>query len=421
MSNLNKGVPGAKEFYPINEPSIGSSMSPDVFHQNKELPALFKPLTLRGVTFPNRVFVSPMCQYSSDNGHATDWHLVHIGGFATRGAGAIIMEATAIVPEGRISPEDAGLWTDSQIAPLKRIVDFAHAQGSKIGIQLAHAGRKASTLAPWMKTNAARTHRADTWIAQEDERGWPNNVYGPSAIPWSDHHSTPKALTEEDLQYVEDAFVASTKRAIEAGFDFIELHFAHGYLFHAFLSPLSNIRTDAYGGESYENRIRYPMRVMNSVRAAWGDRPLFVRLSGTDWAEGPERGDDGKWKQWGIEQTKAFSGELLKAGADLIDMSTGGNWSAQKIPVAPGFQVPFAEEVKKAYPQLVVGSVGLITDAKQANDIIESGRADVVLLARGFIRDPNFVLHAAETLGAAVKPAVEYERGWTQMLAPKKD
>ncbi|KAI0055862.1 FMN-linked oxidoreductase [Artomyces pyxidatus] len=417
---INKAVPGAREYYPLNEPSIGSTMSPDTFPRNKELPALFKPLTIRGVTFPNRIWVSPMCQYSSDNGHATDWHLVHIGGFATRGAGAICMEATAPVPEGRISPEDAGLWTDSQIPPLKRIVEFAHAQGAKIGVQIAHAGRKASTFAPWVYSDAARTQRAPTWTAQENENGWPNEVYAPSSIAWSDEYPTPKEMDEKHLQYVEDAFVSAAKRAIEAGFDFIELHGAHGYLIHEFLSPLSNTRKDQFGGQPLENRMRWPLRVVKAVRAAWGDRPLFVRLSGREWAEGPEKADDGTWAQWGLEQTNIFVGELEKLGVDLVDVSSGGNWAAQKIPVGPGFQVPLAESVKKAYAQLPVATVGLITTPQQANEIVEKGRADAVFLAREFIRTPGFVLNAAQELGVAVKPAVQYERGWMTLLATQK-
>ncbi|KAI9465023.1 FMN-linked oxidoreductase [Lactarius psammicola] len=394
--NINKRVPGAKEFYPLNEPSIGTTLSPETFPRNKNLPPLFTPLTIRGVTFPNRIFVSPMCQYSSDNGHATDWHLMHIGGFASRGAGGIVMEATAVVPEGRISPEDAGLWTDSQIAPLRRVVDFAHTQAAKVGIQLAHAGRKASTLAAG---------------------GWPDNVYGPVTVPWSDQYPTPKEMTVADMQRVIDAFAAATKRAIVAGFDFIQIHGAHGYLIHSFLSPISNTRSDDYGGQSFENRIRFPLRVVEAVREAWGDRPLFVRLSATDWAEGPEKDSEGRWLQWGVEQTILLTGELKKLGVDLIDVSSGGNWAAQKVLVEPGYQVPFAEAVKKAHPDIPVGAVGLITTPKQANEVLVQGKADIVSIAREFLRDPHFVLRAADELGVALRPAVQYERAWQKVLA----
>jgi 2,4-dienoyl-CoA reductase-like NADH-dependent reductase (Old Yellow Enzyme family) len=415
--NINKPVPGAKEFYPLNEPSIGTTLSPVTFPRNKDLPPLFTPLTIRGVTFPNRIFVSPMCQYSSDNGHATDWHLVHIGGFATRGAGGIVMEGTAVLSEGRISPEDAGLWTDSQIAPLRRIVDFAHTQTAKVGIQLLHAGRKASTLAPWVKSSADRTHSANTSTAFANEGGWPDNVYGPVTVPWSDQFPIPKEMSEADMQRVIDGFVSATKRAIVAGFDFLEFHGAHGYLIHQFLSPLSNTRSDHYGGQSFENRIRFPLRVIEAVREAWGDRPLFVRLSATDWAEGPEKDSEGRWLQWGVEQTVLLVGELKKLGVDLIDLSSGGNWSAQKVVVGPGYQVPFAEAVKKAHPDVLVGAVGVISTPKQANEVLVAGKADIVSLAREFLRSPHFVLLAAEELGVAVRPAVQYERAWGTVLA----
>jgi len=343
--------------------------------------------------------------------------LVHIGGFATRGAGGIIVEATAVLSEGRISPEDAGLWTDSQIAPLRRIVDFAHTQTAKVGIQLCHAGRKASTLAPRVKSSADRTHRANTSTAFATEGGWPDNVYGPVTIPWSDQFPIPKEMTEADIQRVVDGFVAATKRAIVAGFDFLEFHGAHGYLIHQFLSPLSNTRSDQYGGQSFENRIRFPLRAIEAVRAAWGDRPLFVRLSATDWAEGPEKDSEGRWLQWGVEQTVLLAGELKKLGVDLIDVSSGGNWSAQKVIVGPDYQVPFADVVKKAHPDVLVGAVGLITKPKQANEVLVEGKADIVLLAREFLRNPHFVLLAAEELGVAVRPAVQYERAWQTVLA----
>jgi len=220
-----------------------------------------------------------------------------------------------------------------------------------------------------------------------------------------------------DMQYVIDAFAAAAKRAAVAGFDFIEIHAAHGFLLHSFLSPISNTRTDDYGGRSFENRIRFPLRVVEAVREAWGDRPLFVRLSATDWAEGPERDSQGNWLQWGIEQTILLTGKLEKLGVDLIDVSSGGNWSAQKVPVGPGYQVPFAAAVKKAHPDIAVGAVGLITTATQANSVLVEGKADIVSLAREFLRDPHFVLRAADELGVVVGPAVQYERAWQTALA----
>ncbi|KAJ7925973.1 hypothetical protein B0H13DRAFT_2229550 [Mycena leptocephala] len=362
MSLINIGVPGAREYYPLNEPAIGTYMG-------GEQPELFKPLEIKGVTFKNRIFTSPMCQYSSSNGHATDWHFVHIGGFATRGVGAVCIEATSVVPEGRISPEDAGLWQDSQIAPLKRIVEFCHSQGTKIGIQLAHAGRKASTYAPWIKDKAGH---GTSWVAKEDENGWPNNVYGPSAIPFSETYPHPKEMTEEDMQYVEDAFVAAVKRCKEIGC----ISRAHGYLIHEFVSPLSNTRTDQYGG-SLENRLRFPTRVLQRIREQWTDKPLFVRISATEWAEGPEKSEDGTWLQWGVEQSILWVDKMLS-------WASGGNWFKQKIsPVAGGniehgYQVPFAAAIKKAHPSLIVGAVGGITDPEIAESYLKDGKVDLI-------------------------------------------
>lgn len=412
---LNPAVPGAKQFYPLNEPAIGSPYSEDVSPKNKTIPPLFQSITIRGQTFKNRIFVAAMCQYSSDNGHATDWHLVHIGSFATRGAGAICMEATAVVPEGRISPEDAGIWTDTQIPQLKRIVDFVHTQGTKIGIQLAHAGRKASTLAPWVVGNLARTTRAGRNVAYADEHGWPDDVWAPSAIPFAPDYPNPKELTEEKLDYIEKAFLDAVERCKQIGFDFIEIHAAHGYLFSECLSPLSNTRSDKWGGQPLENRMRYPLRVIKKIREAWSDKPLFVRFNGGEWAEGPEKVGD-QWKHWDIEQASIFAGELVKLDVDLIDVSSGGNYNGQKIPVFPGYQVPFAARLKADHPSLVVGAVGLITEAKQANAIIAEGKADVVFLARELLRRIDFPLIAAYELGVAVKPANQYERAWSRLL-----
>ncbi|KII86971.1 hypothetical protein PLICRDRAFT_43665 [Plicaturopsis crispa FD-325 SS-3] len=420
MIRSNKPVPGAREYYPLNEPAIGTAYTDTkVYPQNDKVPLLFQPLTIKSVTFKNRIFVSPMCQYSSDNGHATDWHFVHIGGLVTRGVGAVCMEATSVVPEGRISPEDAGLWTDSQMEPLKRIVDFAHAQGTKIGIQLSHAGRKASTLAPWVHSDVAKSWVSDTYVARKEAGGWPDDVYAPSEVPYAHDYPVPKAMTEADLQKVEDAFVAAVKRVDKIGFDFIELHAAHGYLLHEFLSPLSNVRTDAYGG-SLENRMRFPLRIASKIRSAWS-KPFFVRLSTTDWAAGPEKGEDGAWKYWSVEQSKILAGELVKLDLDLLDCSSGGNWAQQKIPIGPGYQIPLAEEIKKAHPTLLTGVVGLITSPQQAESCLQSGKADVVFLARELIRRPHWPIFAAQELGVAVKPANQYERGWVDVLTPRKD
>ncbi|TFK56668.1 FMN-linked oxidoreductase [Heliocybe sulcata] len=395
MAHINRAAPGVDQYIPLNEPGVGIPYSNEAHAANASLPKLFQPLTLKDMTFHNRVWVSPMCQYSSDNGHATDWHFVHLGGFATRGLGAICLEATSVVPEGRISPEDAGLWTDTQIPPLQRIVSFAHSQGgSKIGIQLSHAGRKASTLAPWINGDLARTRHVPRSVALKDENGWPDE---------------------------EDSWIKSVERCKTIGFDFIEIHAAHGYLLHEFLSPVSNVRTDQYGGKSLENRMRFPLRLIKRIRSHW-DKPLFVRLSATDWKESPEKDETGgpdAWNSWGIEQSKTFVARLKDLGIDLVDVTTGGNYHGQQIAAGAGYQVPFAADIKQAVPDIPVGAVGMITDAKVANGYLEAGKADVVFLARELIRNPNWVFRAAIELGVAVKPANQYERGWTEMFSKK--
>ncbi|KAJ3574452.1 hypothetical protein NP233_g1768 [Leucocoprinus birnbaumii] len=408
MSSLaiNKEVPHAREYYPRNEPEIST-----VLKTTLGKPKLFEPFRLRDVTFKNRIWVSPMAQWSSDDGHATDWHLVHYGSLATHGAGAITVEATVILPEGRTSNEDAGLWKDSQIAPLKRIVSFVHAHDTKIGIQLVHGGRKSSTRAPWVQK---RLEPGTPVVASREENGWPDQVYGPSNISYHEGvYPDPQATTEEYLNKVTDAFVDAARRANEAGFDFINIHAAHGYLLHEFLSPLSNIRSDIYGGQSLENRIRYPLHVIEKVRAAWPEhKPLFVRISATDWAEGPEKDENGKWLQWGAEQSSIFSERLQKIGVDLVDVSTGGNWRQQNIPVGPGYQVPFAAEIKKALPNLAISAVGAITEPEQAEDYLQEGKADVIYMAREFLRNPSWPLYAAHQLGVTIKAANQYEGAW---------
>ncbi|KAI0654250.1 FMN-linked oxidoreductase [Cubamyces menziesii] len=418
MTYINKGVPGIDQYITLNEPDVGAVLPKELYPQNAEVPMLFKPLTIRGVTFHNRIFVSPMCQFSSDNGHATDWHFVHIGGFATRGVGAVCMEATAVVPEGRISPQDAGLWADSQIAPLKRIVNFVHAHGVKIGVQLSHAGRKASTTASWLRFNSDRTAKTAKYIAEAEEGGWPDRVFAPSEIQFSPEYPKPKAISEEQIQAVVDAFGQAAERCKAAGFDFIEIHAAHGYLLHSFNSPLSNTRTDQYGG-SLENRLRFPLQAIERVRTVW-DKPLFVRISATEWAEGPEQDPaTGEWKSWGIEQSKIYVGELKKLGVDLVDCSTGGNWIKQKITSVPGYQVPFAEALKKTYPDLPIGAVGMITEPEQAESYLREGKADIVSLAREFIRQPHWAILAADKLGVAVKAANQYERGFPHLIGAR--
>ena len=340
--------------------------------------ALFTPLTLRQVTARNRIWVAPMCQYSVDrhDGVPTDWHLVHLGGLARGGAGVVITEATAVVPEGRITPEDTGIWNDEQTEAWRPIVRFLHDQGAVAGIQLAHAGRKASTWRPWAPRSGS---------VPLDEGGWP--TVAPSAVAF-DGYAEPTELDAGGIDAVVDAFGAATRRAIEAGFDLLEVHAAHGYLLHQFLSPLSNFREDEYGG-SLENRSRLLLRVVRAVREAAGeDAPVLVRFSGTDWAHGG----------WTVEDTAAVADWCRDAGADLFDVSSAGLVPGVDIPVGPGYQVHLAEHVREAI-ESPVGAVGLITDPHQAEEIVASGRADVVLLARELLRDPHFPLRAAHELG----------------------
>jgi 2,4-dienoyl-CoA reductase-like NADH-dependent reductase (Old Yellow Enzyme family) len=348
---------------------------------------LFSPLKIRDTDFRNRIFVSPMCQYSADEGIPNDWHLVHLGSRAVGGAGLVMTEATSVAPEGRISPADTGLWTNHQGEAFKKITSFLKQHGAVPAIQLAHAGRKASTAEPW---NGGKP----LGIA---EGGWP--VLAPSNIPFASGYPTPKVMTEENIISIAKQFEDSTKRAIAAGFEVVEIHMAHGYLLHEFLSPLSNQRADQFGG-SLDNRMRFPLMVARMVRDAWPKNlPVFVRVSATDWSSGG----------WDLDQTIAFSRELKNIGVDFIDVSTGGLVSDAKIPVEVGFQVPFAREIKKSVG-IMTGAVGMITNAKQAERILQDDAADAILIAREFLRDPYFPLHAARELGVAVSWPKQYER-----------
>ncbi|SMB99213.1 NADH:flavin oxidoreductase/NADH oxidase [Hymenobacter roseosalivarius DSM 11622] len=352
---------------------------------------LFTPLRLRGMELKNRIVVSPMCQYSSEDGFATDWHLVHLGSRAVGGADLILFEATAVSPEGRITPDDLGLWKDEHIAGLQRITSFITAQGAVPGVQLAHAGRKASVSSPWKGGEPVAAAAG----------GW--QPVAPSALPFRPTDPKPLALDTAGLREVRDDFRAATKRALMAGFKVIEIHAAHGYLLHEFFSPLSNQRTDAYGG-SFENRIRLLLEVTAAVRKSWPDEyPVFVRISATDWVDGG----------WTIDDSVALTRELKNHGVDLIDASTGGNVSDAKIPAGPGYQVEFAERIRQE-TGMPTGSVGIITTAEQAEEILASEQADLVLLAREFLRDPYFPLHAAQTLDADLAWPVQYERAKRQ-------
>lgn len=351
------------------------------------MPKLFDPLTIRSVSFPNRLAISPMCQYSATDGFANDWHLVHLGSRAVGGAGLIIMEATAVVPEGRITPADLGLWKDEQIAAISRITTFIKAQGAVPGIQLAHAGRKASCAAPW---------KGGKQLAAEDG-GW--QIVAPSAVPFEEGTMLPLEMSVTAITQLTKDFASAAKRAREAGFEVVEIHAAHGYLLHEFYSPLSNFRTDAYGG-SFDNRIRLLLEVVAAVQTEWPkDLPLFVRISATDWVEGG----------WSVADSVELASRLQKAGVDLIDCSSGGNIGYAKIPVAPGYQVPFASQIRQE-TGILTGAVGMITTAEQADAIITKEEADLVLIARESLRDPYFPLRAASQLQQDIDWPVQYMR-----------
>lgn len=366
-------------------------------------PLLFTPLKIKSVEFKNRIWVSPMCQYSSVDGTPTDWHFVHLGSRAVGGAGLVVVEATAVSPEGRITPDDSGIYNDEHISHFKRITDFMKMNGAVTGVQLAHAGRKASTAAPWFGGEGLPV----------DKRGW--IPVAPSAISFKDTYISPRAMTADDIQKVVDDFVKAAKRSLAAGFQVVELHMAHGYLMHEFLSPLSNLRTDEFGG-SLENRMRFPLMVAKAVRAVWPDElPLFARISATDWAGGPEElkliGTKNKptAKGWNIHESIVFCEELKKIGIDLIDCSTGGLLADVKIPVGPNYQVPFAEAIRKNV-DIMTTAVGMITDAVQAESILHQQNADAIFIAREFLRDPYFPVRAAKDLKFTLERPKQYGR-----------
>jgi 2,4-dienoyl-CoA reductase-like NADH-dependent reductase (Old Yellow Enzyme family) len=350
--------------------------------------ALFSPFELRDVKLRNRVVVSPMCQYSSQDGFAHDWHFVHLGSFATGGAALVMTEATAVEPTGRISPQDLGIWDDGHIPFLGRIVDFVHAQGAVAGMQLAHAGRKASTRRPWEGVGTVPS----------EEGGWPD-VWAPSAIPFSDAYPHPLALDDSGILRVVRAFRAAAVRARTAGFRVLEIHAAHGYLLHEFLSPLSNQRTDRYGGP-FENRVRFPLEVISAVREEWPERlPVIVRISATDWVPGG----------WNLDESVEFSRHLVSLGVDMVDCSSGGLVPGAKIEVGPGYQVPFAERIRRE-AGIATAAVGMITEPEQAETIVANGRADMVVLAREMLRQPHWPLLAAHRLKAEIEWPAQYAR-----------
>jgi len=341
--------------------------------------ALFTALKLRDVTFRNRIFVSPMCQYSSHDGFPTDWHLVHLGSRAVGGAGLVMVEATSVAPWGRISPADSGLWSEAHAEAFASLASFLKSQGAVPGIQLAHAGRKASTRLPWRGTGQVA----------ESEGGW--RPVAPSPVPFAEGDAVPKELSADDIASLVDRFSGAARFARLAGFEVVEIHMAHGYLLHQFLSPLSNLRTDDHGG-SLENRMRFPLAVTQAVRRAWpAHLPLFVRISATDWVDGG----------WDLPQSVELARRLKALGVDLLDCSTGGAVPHAKVPVGPGYQVPFAAAIR-AEAGIATAAVGMITDPAQAEEIVAGGKADAVFLARQLLRDPYWPLHAAQALGADV-------------------
>ncbi|KAI9137282.1 oxidoreductase, FAD/FMN-binding protein [Paraphysoderma sedebokerense] len=384
-----------KQFFVEQSPTPGTPLTPTSV-------ALFQPLKIKNVTLKNRIAVSPMC--ICKDGFMTDFHVVHLGSFAMKGAALVICEATAVAPNGRISPQDAGLWKDEHIAPMKRVNDFIHSMGGLSGIQLAHAGRKASTLPPW---EAAKNKLYGT--VGTEANGWKEQVVGASAIPWDETHVNPHELTQAEIADLVNAFRDSAVRAEKAGFDVIEIHGAHGYLISSFLSPTSNQRTDNYGG-TFENRIRFLLEIVKAIRSVWSDeKPLFLRISCEEWVA----------NGWHVEDSVRLASVVKNLGVDLIDCSSGaflafpfrrGNNSKQRIIAKPGFQVPFAHEIKKKAGMLA-GAVGILTEPKQCDDVIRNGEADLILLAREFLRDSEFVLRAAQELDVQVKWANQYERG----------
>jgi 2,4-dienoyl-CoA reductase-like NADH-dependent reductase (Old Yellow Enzyme family) len=351
---------------------------------------LFEPLTVRGVTLRNRIGVSPMCMYSYTEGMSNDWQVVHLGARAAGGVGLVIAEATAVEARGRITPDDVGIWSDEHIEPLRRVTGFIKQQGAVAGVQIAHAGRKASTMRPWDGGKP---------IPAEGRRGW--QVVGPSPIPFDEGYQVPQELSIAEIHTIQQAFRAAAQRVLSAGYEWLEIHAAHGYLFHSFYSPLSNRRTDEYGG-SFENRTRFLLDTVHDVRSVWPERlPLTVRISGTDWTEGG----------WTVEESVELARRLKDQGVDLIDCSSAGNVAHARLPVGPGYQVPISEAVRKG-AQILTATVGLITTPVQADEIIRSGQADVVLIGRQMLYDPYWALHAAQELKQPAPVPPQYLRAF---------
>ncbi|KAI3530855.1 hypothetical protein CSPX01_14589 [Colletotrichum filicis] len=399
--------PAAKNtpyYTPSQSPPSGTAILPSTTTTTTPLPKLFTPLKIRSLTLQNRLFLAPLCQYSASppaGNLATDWHLTHLGGILQRGPGLTLMESTAVLPEGRITPQDLGLWSDAQIPPLRRITDFAHSQSQKIGIQLSHAGRKASTVAPFVHANATSPPEA---------HGWPDEVYAPSPLRFNDAYPLPKEMTLPQIESLKEAFVAAARRAVQAGFDVVEVHAAHGYLLHQFLSPISNARTDAYGSSSFETRTRLVLEITSLVRAAIPDTmPLFVRISATDWFD--DRTDLVP-HSWTLADSCRLAPLLAERGVDLLDVSSGGihPLQATSIKGGPGYQAGFAKEIKKVVGErMLVSAVGGISTGTMAEGFLQEG-LDVIMCGRWFQKNPGLVYAYADELGVHVKMANQI--GW---------
>ncbi|KAK8157968.1 NADH:flavin oxidoreductase/NADH oxidase [Phyllosticta citrichinensis] len=401
VPNNHQGQPDLVPYFtPDQNPPSGTAWEPQ--SGGKPIPKLFQPLKIRGITLQNRIGLAPLCQYSAQDGHMTDWHVAHLGGIISRGPGLSFVEATGVTPRVELLPKTSGsLWKDSQIEPIKRVVDFAHSQSQLIGIQLAHAGRKASTVAPWLSSGD---------IAGEELNGWPKSVYAPSAIPYNERHATPHAYTKAEIQDLKKAWGDATRRALRCGFDTIQIHNAHGYLLHEFLSPATNKRTDEYGG-SFENRIRLSLEIVEIVRSIIPETmPLTIRVSATDWLEeDPEFGPE---KSWTVDDTARFAEILADKGVDLIDISSAGNHPNQKIKGGPAYQAAFAKTVKaKVGDKLLVASVGSISTGKLAQQQLDEG-LDMVFAGRWFQKNPGLVWTWAEEMGVEINVANQIRWGF---------
>ncbi|KAL8651127.1 MAG: hypothetical protein Q9226_004846 [Calogaya cf. arnoldii] len=411
---INEPAPGIPYYTPAQNPPAGTASDPQP--NGSPPPKLFRPLNIRAL--------SPLCQYSAEDGHHTAWHQTHLGGILQRGPGLTMVEATAVTPEGRITPEDSGLWKDSQMAPLKYTVDFAHSQGQMIAIQLAHAGRKASTVAPWLSRSAVapksiegKTNNPYAGFSQTTQSqvgGWPDNVLAPSDVPYSGL-ANPRAMTKEDIEHLKNSWVAAVQRAVKIGFDVIEIHNAHGYLLHSFLSPASNKRTDEYGG-SFENRIRLTLEILELTRQNVPEEmPIFLRISATDWLE--HEPDMDSWK---VEDTVRLAEILAAKGVDLLDVSSGGLHPKQQVKAGPGYQAPFAQKVKERLgDKLLVGTVGTITNGEQANELLESG-LDLAIVGRMFQKNPGLVWTFAEDLDVEINVANQIRWGFGGKVGARK-